>query len=441
MRKVLIIATDFPPKLSIASRRPFGLAKYLPRYGWEPIVLTESEKERNEKHHPNIKVIEAKVLSIPTYIKSFLDIIHERKNILKNDGREKAEQNSFTQGSSENRLITLLRNIIFYPDRYLTTWYRNALKKYYQTVGDNHIDAIISTARPFTTHLIARHLKVRENIPWIADFRDLWPHWKIYENDADYYNLKNCPNRLLLKWSLGLADALVTVNKPSSLLLKKRFKKKRIYNIPNGFDPEEYSNDIEMDSNSFILTYTGHIREDRQDPEILLKVVSKLIKEGSINKKQIIIRFYGKITPKLTRDIRKHHLDNIVLADGFLKPRDEIIIRQKESSLLILLAARDAHNRGHTPGKIYEYFAARRPILTIGKPEGPDVLEDLLNMTRTGNYARTIEEVNHSIMTYYDQFINKGKVEYEGIDNEIKKFSYEEMALKYAKILDMLTKE
>ncbi|MDA8086128.1 MAG: hypothetical protein M0Z75_05450, partial [Nitrospiraceae bacterium] len=43
-RKVLIIAHSFPPMQVIGSQRPYGLAKYLRGFGWEPVILTVSRR-------------------------------------------------------------------------------------------------------------------------------------------------------------------------------------------------------------------------------------------------------------------------------------------------------------------------------------------------------------------------------------------------------------
>jgi hypothetical protein len=40
MKKVLIITYHFPPQLAAGAQRPHKLAKYLPEFGWKPIVLT-----------------------------------------------------------------------------------------------------------------------------------------------------------------------------------------------------------------------------------------------------------------------------------------------------------------------------------------------------------------------------------------------------------------
>ena len=40
LKRVLIITYYFPPRPGIASLRLRGLAKYLPEFGWEPVILT-----------------------------------------------------------------------------------------------------------------------------------------------------------------------------------------------------------------------------------------------------------------------------------------------------------------------------------------------------------------------------------------------------------------
>src|SRR5260370_42568550 len=39
MKKVLLVAPEFPPSNTAGAHRPRLLAKHLPRYGWQPRVL------------------------------------------------------------------------------------------------------------------------------------------------------------------------------------------------------------------------------------------------------------------------------------------------------------------------------------------------------------------------------------------------------------------
>ena len=40
-RKVLIISTHFAPDIHIGAKRPTKFCKFLPKYGWQPIVVTQ----------------------------------------------------------------------------------------------------------------------------------------------------------------------------------------------------------------------------------------------------------------------------------------------------------------------------------------------------------------------------------------------------------------
>jgi hypothetical protein len=111
-----------------------------------------------------------------------------------------------------------------------------------------------------------------------------------------------------------------------------------------------------------------------------------------------------------------------------------------ESSLLLVFAALDPHNTGTATGKIYEYLAARRPILAIGKPAGEDVLEDIINKTGAGIYARTIDEIQETVASAYHQFMTSKNVIYTGLQDQIDNFSYQQIATQYADVLDRLLK-
>ena len=55
MRRVLLITYHYPPRPAIGGLRPRALAKYLPDYGWEAIVLTPQLPADN---HPEGRIIE-----------------------------------------------------------------------------------------------------------------------------------------------------------------------------------------------------------------------------------------------------------------------------------------------------------------------------------------------------------------------------------------------
>ena len=50
MKKVLMVSNNFHSFENIGSIRIRGLARYLPRFGWEPTVLTQGTDGANRDH-------------------------------------------------------------------------------------------------------------------------------------------------------------------------------------------------------------------------------------------------------------------------------------------------------------------------------------------------------------------------------------------------------
>jgi hypothetical protein len=50
-RKILLVTYHFPPSPAVGGIRPAKFAKYLPEFGWTPVVLTiREEKVKNPDH-------------------------------------------------------------------------------------------------------------------------------------------------------------------------------------------------------------------------------------------------------------------------------------------------------------------------------------------------------------------------------------------------------
>lgn len=67
MKKVLIISYFFPPRPNIGSQRPYRLAKYFPKFGWEPTILTANLPGKSPEGR---KIIETDYKDISSSIKS-----------------------------------------------------------------------------------------------------------------------------------------------------------------------------------------------------------------------------------------------------------------------------------------------------------------------------------------------------------------------------------
>ncbi|MEM3640454.1 MAG: glycosyltransferase, partial [Candidatus Bathyarchaeia archaeon] len=326
-------------------------------------------------------------------------------------------------------LYKYYREIIHYPDSE-KGWKPFAVKAADKLLQNEKIDAIISSSSPVTAHIIARELKAKYKIPWIADFRDLWTQ----NHNYPYSRIRKYFERKLELKTLATADVLIAVSPFDTEKLKTLHKGKKVHTITNGFDPDKVNNGKTPLTAKFTITYTGQIYP-KQDPSKFLIALKNLISKKVLESKDIDVRFYGPESDLLTSKIAECALTGIVRQLGVV-PREVSLEKQRESQVLLLLKWEDPRTRGVYTAKVFEYLAAMRPILAVGGTN--DVVTELLNETSAGVDAQTARDVEEAIKRFYQEYKLKGKVSYCGKIEKINKYSYREMAKRFAEILDLI---
>lgn len=426
MKKVLIITNRFSPYQSVGAIRLRGLAKYLPMFNWEPTILTSVLTDYSKKIDSKYKIIRT----------PYRDIVKEFKKRFYLD-QEKGFQEQFKIPISKkenkiffiNVLINFILSIIAFPDKE-KGWYSFGVKKGNTVLKENKFNALISSSGPVTSHLIAKELKIKHNIPWIADLRDLWTQ----NHNYPYRNLRKYFERRLELKTLGKADALVTVSKPLSKKLGILHSEKPVFTIVNGFDPDDITDNVLLTKN-FAITYTGKLYQDKQNPEILLKALHELILERVIDSNVVKVRFYGHYENWLEQEIRKYGLENIAKQYGKVS-RENSLKKQRESHVLLFVNWNDLKETGIYSAKIFEYLFAKRPIIAVNGPKS--VIDELLKKTNSGFFANNLSQTKNILKKYYNEYITKGEVCYYGKNEEIYKYSHYEMAKKYANLLNKI---
>jgi len=247
--------------------------------------------------------------------------------------------------------------------------------------------------------------------------------------------LRRVLDRRLELQTLSTADALVTVSQPWADKLSALHKGKVTYAITNGFDPETVNIAPAKLTDKFTITYTGTIYARKHDPAKLFAALRDLISDRVIEPNDIEVRFYGVMAGWLEKEIKQYGLSSIVNLYGKV-PKDVALQKQRESQLLFITKWKDPQERGAYSGKIFEYLAARRPILAADGSD--DVVTNLLDETKAGIDAPTIEDIKEALQKLYQDYKLRGEIAYNGIDSKINKYSHREMAKKFSEILDHL---
>ena len=417
MDKVIFISFYYNHENEIASKRLQGIAKYLPKNGWQPVVIVP--KTQNETvNFKGVRVIETEYEDM---LSKFLPKSKVNKTSLK-----------ITSQSQPNKLvskaISIAGEIFAYPDG-MKYWAKPAFKTCSEIIESEDIKGIISSSFPITAHTIAHDLKEKYDIPWIADLRDLW-NLNPYVNHTFIRNYFE--KRLELK-TFENVDILTTTTPLAKKTLQSLHPTKKIVSIVSGYDPQDFK-DLKQTKKSDKLTlmYAGSLYNGKRNPSILFEAVSQLIEENKIDSDKITNDFYGDAA-NLEELSKKYNIESIVSIHGKVS-HDEVLQNQMNSDVLLLISWMNEKEKMFMPGKVYEYMGSKKPILSIGYKEGS--LKELIEKTNIGYHISSLEDNKKAIYDYYLKYINN-ELKYTG--NEFAdEYSMENTAKNFSKLLEEL---
>lgn len=422
MKTVLIVTYFFPPFPTIGSVRLGGLARHLPSYGYHPIILTHTLPGQPD---PSFQVIQT----------AYHDRLTTAAPISNTNGKRKLTTRLakwIMKGRSHpspalKRVVNLAGEVLSFPDG-KKAWRPIALEAAADLLARIKIDVLISSSSPETTHLIACDLKSRYGIPWMADLRDPWTTHPYYP----YSGIRRFFEAKLERRTLGMADAISIASPQWAQEMQTRHPDIPVHMILNGYDPQEmYTLPL---APRFTITHTGSLYDGRRGPTPFFQALQELLREGTLGPQDIQVNLYDYPQDWLENMIHEYNLTGIVKQCGRIS-RNEALVRQRESHILLLINNADPKTAGNCPAKIYEYFAARRPVLSIGTPQG-GVVQEILNDTQAGVCPSDPAAIKESLQQYLHEFRQTGSIAFHGSDTAIAHYSHPEMARRFATVLD-----
>jgi len=376
MKKVLIITYYWPPSGGAGVQRWLKFAKYLPQYGWEPIIYTPENPDFAIEDQSLQKDISKDLIVIKKKIWEPYEIY---KILIGKKGKK--VNVSFAEAGKKqgfiHKLALSIRGNFLIPDP-RCFWIKPSVQYLENYLKDNHVDAIISTGPPHSMHLIGLKLHKKTNIPWIADLRDPWTNIDFYR-ELNLSWLADKVHHRKEKQVLTEANGVVSVT-PTWCRELAEIADRPVSLVHNGYDDEDIVKVINPIDLDFSIVHIGSINAAR-NPKVLWIALHELLEDQSELKNRLKIKLVGNVEPIVYADIEKYQLSDYVEKIGYLSHKDAITFQQT-SQLLLLLINNTPNAGGILTGKLYEYMASARPILAIG-PVHSDIAT-LLKETQSG---------------------------------------------------------
>ena len=261
------------------------------------------------------------------------------------------------------RVLQFYQHITNIPDSAIG-WLLPALRSARAVTRDWQPDVVFASAPPFTTLIAGRVIARRTGAPLVIEYRDRWLE-DPYGDEMPRF--RRSLERRIEEWCARQARAIVTVSEPWAKDYRARWGKP-VEVCYNGFDPADsaaFGNIQPLDNDKLTILYTGIIYPERRDPTPLLRALALL----GDDRLEFSVRVYGSNVDQLKKVVAETGQQDIVsLLPGV--PFTEALRLQHQADMLLLLQWNDPLEAGNVPGKLFEYLAARRPVLGIGYEQG-----------------------------------------------------------------------
>ena len=346
-RKVLIIAYYFPPLGLSGVQRTAKFAKYLPKYGWKPTVLTVA----STGYYALDPSLLAEVEQAGTEVVRASSI----------DPNRLFRNQRIVRMPSEGvrKVLQFAGDTLFFPDTKIG-WKSKALRAAIGLMQRENFDLVFATAPPQTDFLIGEALKKRFRVPLVLDYRDAWLDYpfKYYPTPAHRFIHYRMEKRVV-----KAADKIiVTIRKVKESLLKHYLglDYHDVIIIPQGYDPDDFNFEVSLKApprRKMRITHAGTFYAGR-NPLVLLQAVHNLFRKVPQLRGRIELNFIGNVRDEDKLTVNKLGLQNDVVFLGYLEHKD-CTKRLVDSDVLWIVL----DNEFQSPGKLYEYIGARKPIL------------------------------------------------------------------------------
>lgn len=363
--RILIVAFWFPPANVIGAIRVGKLARYLAGHGHDVHVLTTDVG--GDRSLPLEIPRERVVYTDYRSRRNWLDLLV--RPFRGCPGARTAGSNGpppahgiVPQKPLREFLTRQYYGLIQIPDP-RSGWTKTAIPAGRRLIEAWRPDLIFASAPPNTGLIVASSLARAFDIPWVADFRDLW-------TDNPYYSApgwRRPVDAVLERLTLRNAAGLVTVSPIWAEQLTRRHRK-RTEVVYNGYAEEDFPRIApEADHGEVLrIRYMGSIYPGFRDPSAVFAAIALL---PDTLRHRVIVEFFGDAGDTVLAAAAAHRVTQSVSVKPRI-PYRRALEMQMQADALLLLQSTDRRDEGNLPAKLFEYFYARRPILLIGYEHG-----------------------------------------------------------------------
>lgn len=318
----LVISHSYPPLNTVASARPYSFARALVDAGVAVTVLTSRKTEAMGD----------------------LSLAHDPYGI---------------------RMVEIPFDEAFRTRWARMSWTARAARELRSDRMPDRVDLVLSSHGPSSSHVLG-HLASRRwtDTFWLADYRDPW-------TTATYDRVPRRLDPLLRRVEgriVSRADLVSTTSEGFARLIRAVVPDVPQILVPNGYDrplATEQTPDPTASRRPRTILWTGRLYARRLESVRCFLTALADVATGDVTPDDLRVLFLGP-NVELALDLaRTLGVADFVEGPG-MKSRDEVYAAQDACDALLLALDDHGARQGILTAKVYEYLAARPPILLVG---------------------------------------------------------------------------
>lgn len=426
MKKVLVIAYYWPPSGGSGVQRWVKMCKYLPQNGWLPVVYTPL--------NPALTAVDDTLAAdVPAEVEVIRRRIIEPGQFSRKTTNAQVTPINGQKKTLKQRIAMWIRGNLFIPDPRVL-WVLPSVRFLCRYLREHHVDAIVSTGPPHSMHLIAKMVARRTGLPWVADFRDPWTRMFYFK----HLSLTPRAESLHVKMELSVLDGATRVVAVSPLVQLdfQQATETPVELITNGFDAQDFPDmpRSSFSSEHFTLLHAGLFAADG-NPTVLWEALGEMVASDSDFARDFRLVLCGKTDSAVVSALCEAGLGDNFTDLGYVDHKS-VVQRMKEAAALMLPLRKEPEYRATLPGKLFEYLAARRPVIGVGQKDG--AMAAILSSTGAGQCFDWDEKqaMKTWIAACYQAW-KKGELGDNQAD--LSAYSREGLAASYARLLNEIT--
>jgi glycosyltransferase involved in cell wall biosynthesis len=411
MKKALLVAYHFPPLGGGGVFRTLKFTKYLSEFGYQPYVLTV----KNPMYDTKDLTLRGE---IPCEAKVYRTFSFEHRIM------------------RAPRLLNINLKWFYMPDENIG-WLPFGVSIGAKLVKKENIDVIYATSPIWTSLLIGFFLKKTTKKPLVIDFRDPWTDSSFIRYPTRFHKWFE---EKMEKAVMAQAD-YVTVAFDSiknNLIKKYPFVKSKIATITNGFDPEDFENlKIHKPTGKFTITHAGSIYGLLTAKPFLIALKELVGEKKEFREKleAVFVGNYGREAPLL---VKKYGLEENVRFVEYVPHKRGLEFMVNSQALLLLITVEGSKGEGMLPGKLFEYLAARKPIIAVAPQNG--LAANIIKSVNAGTVVspRNVQGIKKAVAHFYDEW-TEGKLSASMKRENIARYDRRVLTHKLAQIFEKVT--